>query len=574
MKLSLVRAALASSLLLLPAGFAACSSAGHDEEFGSAEQATTADDLALAKQILAMVGGPQGKCVQCHAAAPADVKRWGTAMQAVDAACIAPANLTASQRVACLRDATGFTAHKLGLYAAGATLPQFSTVFQGAFPTDASQFKTFTQQVGMPKVGAPFSANDFATIKGWVLRGMPQLDNASRPDAGTDSGTAACTDSVTPELAAHLATMKTSGWGARLADQRTPMFGCGVATSALGCLGTLPDITATVTAKGVTQTVRQLRSLPFHSHWWVRSSADGRYLGFGVTPTSKIVDLTTAPTAPAIDVSAPYDPFFFPSNDGFAYAGATGGIVACKQSILAGATHISLTEPGCGSVGGNAVYESIGASLDGSRYFVTTGDHQNDDGGNVVTHPLSGTFGAGASTAFVPMINDGTTYRPQAAVNVTMPGEGDLMLSPSSLLAATRFGTSGGSKQAGYRVHLVKATVSGGATSIKVPVGAEVCMKGGKPTFSFDERFVAAHQYVDQTEPDQSTLADGSSNIVVADLKTGNHVRITLMKARQFALYPHFRADGWLYFLVRDMAAGVEYVAATDAVIRLAAAHP
>ncbi len=55
---------------------------------------------------------------------------------------------------------------------------------------------------------------------------------------------------------------------------------------------------------------------------------------------------------------------------------------------------------------------------------------------------------------------------------------------------------------------------------------------------------------------------------MIADLKTGTSVRITKMKAGQYALYPHFRADGWLYFLVRDMNAQKEYFVASDIALR------
>jgi hypothetical protein len=36
-------------------------------------------------------------------------------------------------------------------------------------------------------------------------------------------------------------------------------------------------------------------------------------------------------------------------------------------------------------------------------------------------------------------------------------------------------------------------------------------------------------------------------------------------------LYPHFRSDGWLYFLVRDIRhePAKDYIVATDAAIRL-----
>src|SRR5439155_23660408 len=102
----------------------------------------------------------------------------------------------------------------------------------------------------------------------------------------------------------------------------------------------------------------------------------------------------------------------------------------------------------------------------------------------------------------------------------------------------TRFGD--GVAQAGYRVHLVQPAGAG----LTAPLGAEICMKGGKASVSFDERFVVTHQYVDPVEPDQAGLPAGSSNIVLADLVTGTKTRLTQMKAGQFALYPHFRADG------------------------------
>ena len=42
------------------------------------------------------------------------------------------------------------------------------------------------------------------------------------------------------------------------------------------------------------------------------------------------------------------------------------------------------------------------------------------------------------------------------------------------------------------------------------------------------------------------------------------------IKANVYALYPHFRADGWLYFVVRDMDAQLEYIVASDVAVRLA----
>jgi hypothetical protein len=380
--------------------------------------------------------------------------------------------------------------------------------------------------------------------------------------------------STTPELAAHIATMKTDGWGARLADQSTPMFGCGAA-SGTACLTTLPDATATFGTTGVQQTLRQLHKQSLQSHYWVRSSADGRYVGYGMNDSAKIVDLTKPEGTGEISVEADYDPYFLPSNDGFAFAGthADGAIRLCKQSLLAdvgasAAPHVGLDESKCTSVGDN-VYMSIGTALQGDRYFMTFGSHENDDGGNEITSPLPAAFSATARTLFTPMVSDGLAFRPQPQVSVTLPREGDMMLSPSSMLAATRFGN--GQKQLGYRIRMIKPSQAGNTLSIDTPLAAEVCMAGAKPNFSFDERFVASHQYVDHSEPDQVSLPEGSSNITLADLATGKQVRVTASKAGQFALYPHFRADGWLYFIVRDMNAKVEYVVATDVAIRMAA---
>lgn len=539
-----------------------------DSPTDTTEQASTAEDLALATQVLTLLGGPSGKCKNCHTATPDNIRAWGKAMQAVDAACFAPTTLTAAQRVDCLRDtptdpASAFSPHKLGLYAAGASFPQFGTIFPAS-----AQYASFRQQAGMPRGAAPLTAAQFTLVKGWVLRGMPQLDQAAGGDAGADSGAGACVDSRTPELAAHLAQMKTQGWGARLADQATPMFGCGASTSALSCLTTVPEADGSVGAPGVTQKIRKLYNQALSSRYWVRSSADGRWVGFGTGTTAKVIDLSK-PSAPPIDVAADYDPFFLPNNDGFAFAGGQTdqAIHVCRQSLLADAAllprpSVSLVEPKCTTLG-KEVYESIGTSLDGSRYFLTVGAHENDDGGNRVQAPLPAKFSDASVTQVIPMVNDGAAYKAQTPVPLVMPGEGDVMLSPSTRMLVTRF--TGGAKQGGYRVHALDS--SGG--TIQAPLRAQVCMKGGKAGFSFDERFLVAHQYVDRTEPDQATLPAGSSNIVMADLATGAKVRLTQMAAGQYALYPHFRADGWVYFLVRDMNARVEYVAATDAAVRM-----
>ncbi len=569
--------ALATVTAFVTAPSIGCSPAGSDDA-ESAEQASTASDLALAREAIAILGGESGKCNGCHAIDATRVRAWGTTMQSVEAACFADPAMSPADRVNCLRStpsdpSSAFSARRLGLYAAGTTQDQFRQLFEAAGSTE---YATFTQRATMPRGGAnTLTSAEFEKVKGWVLRGMPQLDEAFRPDV--DAGAPGpCTPSTTPELAAHLAAMKTSGWGARLADQATPMFGCGAATDPLECLTQLPDATLDFGAPGVDQKLRELHKQALTSRYWVRSSADGRYVGYGMYTSAKIVDLTKPTSAAPIKVRADYDPYFLPGNDGFAFAGAHSGgsIRVCRQSLLAdvgGASNpsISLTEPKCASIGRN-VYQSIGSALEGDRYFVTWGAHENDDGGHDITAPLPAAFDSRATTTFTPMVNNGQSYRAQTPVNVVLPKEGDMMLSPSSLLAATRFGT--GQKQVGYRVRFVKATTStSGSLRVDLPLAAEVCLPGAKAAFSFDERFVVTHQYVDHSEADQTGLPEGSSNIVLADLMTGKQVRITNAKAGEFALYPHFRADGWLYFIVRNMNTRQENVVASDIAVRLAA---
>jgi hypothetical protein len=477
-------------------------------------------------------------------------------MKAVDTACFAPTTLTDAQRIACLKPSgpttTRFSARKLGLYAAFARAPQFASLF--ASPTDHA---TLVSQAGMPRNGTPFSSSELALVKGWVLRGMPRLDDAANPatDGGAPDGDASsesCVDDLSADLKTHVGKMKTDGWAARHADLGTPM-------QSLTTFSTLSSIGA----PGVAQTIKKLRDITFDTHYWVRSSADGRWVGLGLETSSRVLDLSKPSTASPIVVAADYDPWFLPSNDGFSFAGAhaDNAIHVCRQSLLGDVSAqqspaISLTEAKCSTIA-TQVYQSIGTALDSVRYFVSFGAHENDDGGNDVLRPLPAAFGANASTTFVPMVNDGTAYRAESPTTLALPGEGDLMLSPSTLAAATR-------TKDGYRLRLVKATRVGTSTTVAAPLAGTVCLRNGaKAAFSFDERFLATHVYND--------VGALGANIAVVDLTTGKKVVVTKMPAGQFALYPHFRADGWLYFLVRDRNTGSEHLAATDVAVQMAA---
>jgi hypothetical protein len=313
-----------------------------------------------------------------------------------------------------------------------------------------------------------------------------------------------------------------------------------------------------------------MRALDFTSDYWVRSSPDGRFTSFGGSP-SRIIDHTNPNVTVTVD--APYDPGYFPNNDGFSFAGTqAGGIRVCRQSVLLNAFtnsahHIGMNEASCTQMD-DTVYQSVGASLDGSIFFMATGDHTNDAGDN--DGPLDANFGASSTTQLTPMFNDGTKYVRGTDVNVPIPNEGDQQLSASNTLLITRFGMD--ADKAGYNLRLVTPHIGTGATPAPVTVDTKIigtaCIQGGKPQLSFDERFLAVHQYVD-SNANPGGLPTNSSNIFIVDMTTGKSIQVTKMKAGQHALYPHWRADGWLYFLVRDGNTSKETFVATDAALHV-----
>src|SRR5262245_25240525 len=97
---------LASSLLLtsLAAVFAVPSSgcATTTDEGQSTAQASTADDLILAKAMVSLIAGEEGHCKDCHTIDAAKFRGWGNKMKDVEAACFAP-SLAAKDRINCLR---------------------------------------------------------------------------------------------------------------------------------------------------------------------------------------------------------------------------------------------------------------------------------------------------------------------------------------------------------------------------------------------------------------------------------------------------------------------------------------
>jgi len=60
---------------------------------------------------------------------------------------------------------------------------------------------------------------------------------------------------------------------------------------------------------------------------------------------------------------------------------------------------------------------------------------------------------------------------------------------------------------------------------------------------------------------------ENSSDIILVDMMDGQQYQITNMPAGSRALFPHFRSDGWFYFLVRS--GEDEYILASDYALQL-----
>jgi hypothetical protein len=288
-----------------------------------------------------------------------------------------------------------------------------------------------------------------------------------------------------------------------------------------------------------------------------------------------VIDLS-GPTL--IDANASYDPGFFPDGSGFAFHGSAPYF--CAQATLLGSATIAFNESTCASLNEVALHQHLGASLAGGPYWSVTSHFEGDNPGSVAkTAKLPAPYSAVADVEFVPIVYNGSEFQPGAAITKALPGEGDAVISPSAKLLISRVSAGESEAQDGYRLYQVSATPSESTYTIELSPIAHYCVNGGTPAFSYDERFIVFHDYVtdaDATELGFSGPEDddfdayqtqGAANVSLLDLTTGKTTRITRMAPGQYALYPHFRSDGWIYFVVRTLGTTVEYVVASDAAL-------
>ena len=503
---------------------------------------------------------------------------------------IAPADVVKCAKLDPENPSSPFYPAKVGIYSAAAHLGWFQDVFKSAYPVAdhgankwVIEYAKFKSRVSMPKGNNPrWSQDQFDIVAEWFARGLPQLD-AQLPE---DPPPTSCTPFVSSTMSSHVSTMASQGWGAVNRDRGMQMFGC-TGADPLGCLSSFARASSKPYGSGWENVagakLRVLRELDFKTFYWARSSPDGRFVGNGDATSGQGSRITDLQTGVDIPTEAAYDPGFYPDGSGWIFQGTPIGTAFCTNSLLSsGPAQITFSEPQCSSINGVALYQHLGTALGGGDYFTINGQFTSDNGGHGKTlkDPSAG-FASSAQIKLTPMAFDGNHYVAKPQATVASPFEGDNVLSPSTRLVVSRL-AGPNAEQLGYTLRRVNATANGSGYNVTTTEVGRYCVKGAKAGISFDERFLVTHHYVEAgdfaelgyasaSDPEFVALRDkGAANIILVDLLTGTRTRVTTMKAGQYALFPHFRSDNWIYFLVRDNNTGKDLIVASDAALVLA----
>lgn len=556
---------------------------------------TLSDDL-LAIDALKILGAPvpgaaQNSCNECHSLTRQQLRNWRALSDTAMSSCLTDLQVasaaSARTMIDCIRampelPTSDFLAKKLGIYSAAAHLSWFDFTVKYAYgPTNGQAAATeLVTSAGMPRTSGsatPLTQAQFDIVAEWFVRGLPQLEQRLPQDPPP----ATCDSAVSNDVATHVNAMKLEGWRALNKTSMMAMFGCGASTNPLQCLTAFPFGSSKPYGTGWDVAgqgkLRVLTEVSYRSSYWTRSSPDGRFVGHGAQNVSGSIIIDLQRSALQIPVNALYDPNWFPDNSGFIFQGAPRN--TCAQSVLtSNPAALSMTEPGCTSLTSIGLYEHVGALANGDHFAVDS-RFISDDGGHFATlSDPSANFGSNASVGFIPLVYDGTQFSTKAQVTVPSPFEGDTVMSPSAKLIVSRVEGPGGN-QLGYVLRKVVATPIGPSYAIETPEVARYCLSGGKPGFSYDERWMVYHHYITAadavemgyTGPSDPAFAPylqkGGANIFLLELATGAKKRITNMHAGQYALFPHFRSDGWIYAAVRDGAVNREYMVASDAAL-------
>lgn len=547
----------------------------------------------LAQRVGASIGiAQQGACDGCHAMDSRDTfRRWAGSYFRVQN-CLSTEAGTPESQMSCILgqdspEPFALQASRLGFYAAGLHLDEFQNLLKSVYGDErAATLNTQLQETAsMPRRSEPLSREAFADLKQWIEIGLPYLDELLQPYSGPST----CSEGLDPSLRNHLRETARDSWQSRNVARGMRMFGCGAEGACFqqqrDGQALFPERPEWHTAAG--DHLHELAQFPGDTSYWIRASADGRFVAYGGDP-SGILDLQSllqrAAPPRLITVDAYYDPSFFPDDSAFVFQGNGTGI--CNMSILKdpATTHIDFSEDAC--TADNSVeiplYQSIGASLDGSDYLAAVGEFQSDSGFRWQGNDPFVRILNGNSLYLYPMMYDGQRWQRGQAQIFPTPYELDWGLAPSNRLIVSRKGPS--YQHVSYEFYSLRRPQSDQPYE-KKPLGS-LCLSGLKGNFSFDDRFFVTYGYIkpehapllgyaSAEDPEfQALLAAGTANIFLFDLWTQKKVAVTRMGADQYALFPHFRSDGWLYFMVFDRNRNERLLLSSDAALKAQRADP
>ena len=621
--------ALLVGFVALPAVFAACTSnSTADDEVDVS--ALTADELALS--ALRIMGAPgvagvqgDGACGACHSINKLNLTLWQAQFDKVfgENGTLRDPTKSKAVRINSMRrdplsPSSKFAPGTVGMLAAGAHLGLAANVSKARHPNAYAQgqlladlfsesppelYQQFRTDMLMPiEARYPrFTPTQYETVFTWMKQGLPLVDkyisDAGRPQS--------CTNSFF-RLRQHAIDVRTENWSTHNRDAQLASFGCASPsanpltcfTQQSGTTDKFPRAGATAYGAGWElegSSVRVLRELGYRTYFWMRTSADGRFVANGGGPAGRavIADLAPPDGSPTRDIiaQASYDPDFFPDNKGFMFQGTGQSAVTCAQSLLTTptTTNIAFTEALCKPTGGGiGLYQTVGQKLGDNdisdRFIINSkfaSDERHGDGGASGDYPAPAGSGDSIRIHVLKSLGNDVAsgYAATQAQDIPSPFKGDAMMSRSGKLVSTRV-SGPGAKGIGYSLDRLSWTQDANNNyTFQLQDGGRVCMPGNKANLSFDERFLTTHHYLTREDfADQASFAPyvgkGGTDIYVSDFVTGRIVKAVHMNPGQLAVFPHFRSDGWLYFLVRDSNTGKEYVAASDIALRLTAATP
>jgi hypothetical protein len=574
------------------------------------------------KTIGGTVDGASTRCTQCHAMEAKEIFDWGqTGYWTID--CIDYWTKEDPKKIkTCLQTEDGkYTPGRLGLVAGALDQEYMINAFKAAFPESWEvEHKKALNTASMPpkSIGAEtIPKGEWLNLKKWMEKQMIYLDVLM---GDTDEYPTACKPFVkSEELSSLISNTIQGGWESYHRTMKTKFFGCTKLNKPLECFKEqnggkdifplTSDLKLTEGWKHNHHPHAKMRfitdTLPKTSTYWFRSSPDGKFIASGVygyeyidekvkftgnkeSFKSIVNDLSSINdeqhSRKEILLDPQYDPDFMPDNSTINMAGG----MFCPMSYLkyGNRNHLTFKEDGCSRISEIGLYQSIGMSLDHSDSLAMSGNFASDIGGfNTLWRPgelpvdPAPNWLTRSTLKLFPLNFDGRNYVLQDSQELKVPYDGDWILSKNTKLAMSR--TSGWDEvtgkyvQRGYGLYSLDRLGNGVYKPKKI---AQFCHNGTKASFSYDDRFVVYHHYVTADdykeygfEKDDEKFLElvkqGKSDIWYIDLLEGTPKRISNVSGGQHALFPHVRADGWLYFVVKDTNIGKTILATSSQLI-------